>query len=56
MMIADGAILFVFAVLLIAVGVILALFGVTTIALVMMGLGAVLLFWLALRDSDGGRL
>ena len=56
MMIADGAILFVFAVLLIAVGVILALFGVTTIAWVMLGLGIALLVWLALSDSSDRRL
>ena len=56
MMIHDGAILFVFAAVLIVVGVLLALFGITTVAWVMIGLGLGALFWLAMRDSDGGRL
>ena len=56
MMISDATIMFVFAALLIVVGVLLALFGVTTIAWVMVGLGVGLMIWLALRDSGIGRL
>ena len=56
MMIDDKAIVFVFACVLILVGVILALFGVTPIAWVVLGVGVALLLWLAMADSGDRRL